>query len=528
MADTLQDEEIFYKAKQPVQRQEPTRPVTKPAKTGYERYAEPSFIPNLEANASIWGMQPKARNVQAEPVFQPQVPSISTATRKMMSLEEVEAMMRNQSRKPATPTQLPSTSQALPQATIAPQFQRQPPPEQVPQSQHQGIGYNPPGMQFQQALQPPPFPSTVQQQGQTHPLSMGRPDVPLPQAEPQMLPRPGDMPGNRQLPSQMGLQRPMPMMQAQPRGRGPNQPQPMMQMSDEERSRFMEDEARRAKRNHKIYLLSKDNGLMTPQDKNFITRIQLQQLVTATGGVDEQGPEAALAEDFYYQVYSSLRGAPRQNPDQPLSHFAQTYLHQTGGRFGNRRNGRGGDNHMRRMEQQVQRAVEAAKAKPKNKQLVIEGSLGKISFSNSKTPKPLLNLKRNDSNDARSPKAKAADTATSRKAVLQDIETLYASLLKMEDHERRMPPPPNEESSADEFQHNMEWRQTLQELNTALWTELKVMEPIIPEYVSFNRRNPPANQVARLSRTPLLPFCHTPRARNSSLEYSARLTTSNV
>ncbi len=48
------------------------------------------------------------------------------------------------------------------------------------------------------------------------------------------------------------------------------------------------------------------------------------------------------------------------------------------------------------MEQQVQRAVEAAKNKPKNKQLIIEGSLGKISFSNAKTPKPLLNIKRAD------------------------------------------------------------------------------------------------------------------------------------
>ena len=46
---------------------------------------------------------------------------------------------------------------------------------------------------------------------------------------------------------------------------------------------------------------------------------------------------------------------------------------------------------MQRMEQQIQRAVEAAKARPKARQLVVEGSLGKIAFSNSKTPRPLLN-----------------------------------------------------------------------------------------------------------------------------------------
>ena len=95
----------------------------------------------------------------------------------------------------------------------------------------------------------------------------------------------------------------------------------------------MED-AKRAKRNHKIFLLSKDNGLMTPQDKNFITRIQLQQLVTATGNPNEHGTDASISEDFYYQVHNQIRGGPRQHPGQPLSNFAQTYLFQTGGRHG--------------------------------------------------------------------------------------------------------------------------------------------------------------------------------------------------
>ena len=67
---------------------------------------------------------------------------------------------------------------------------------------------------------------------------------------------------------------------------------------------------------------------------------------------------------------------------------------------------------MQRMEQQVQRAVEAAKTKPKNKQLIIEGSLGKISFSNAKTPKPLLNIKRRDSSEGARPKKVQSDLIT--------------------------------------------------------------------------------------------------------------------
>ena len=238
----------------------------------------------------------------------------------------------------------------------------------------------------------------------------------------------------------------------------------------------MIEDAKRAKRNHKIFLMSKNNGLMTPQDKNFITRIQLQQLMTATGNVNEQDPDASLFEDFYYQVYNQIENRPRQNPHQPLSNFAQTYLFQTGSRQGamGRRNNRGGDSHVHRMQQQVQRAVEAAKAKPKGKQLVIEGSLGKISFSNAKTPKPLLNIKKHDNK-----LPQATMSSTDRKAILKNIEAVYSTLMKMEDHARRHPPLPVDEDEPSEA--IAQWRQAFQDLNQKLWFELRVLEPIMPE-----------------------------------------------
>ena len=260
-------------------------------------------------------------------------------------------------------------------------------------------------------------------------------------------------------------------------------PQQLMELSEEQRRAYLEEDAKRAKRNHKIFLLSKGNGLMTPQDKNFITRIQLQQLVSATGNSADPNLEAALTEDFYYQVYSQIRGAPRQHPTQPLGHFAQTYLFQTGGRIGgNRRNPVNGANHMQRMQQQVQRAVEAAKLKPKNKQLIIEGSLGKISFSNAKTPKPLLNIKRQEINDPRPASRLKQDdvaSASDRKTVLRNIEAVYTVLMRMEDHERQMPPPPVE-GDADAIQAHLEWRREMQKLNSRLWQDLKVLDPIVP------------------------------------------------
>jgi DNA topoisomerase 2-associated protein PAT1 len=261
-------------------------------------------------------------------------------------------------------------------------------------------------------------------------------------------------------------------------------------LSEEEKAAYLEQEMRRAKRNHKIWLLSKDNGLMTPQDKNFITRIQLQQLVSATG-IAEDGEEASLNDDFYYQVHASIRGGQRQNPSQPLNNFAQTYLYQTGSRqTGSRRHARAAENHVQRMEQQVQRAVEAAKNKPKHPQLVIAGSLGKISYSNAKTPKPLLNLKRAEDSHRHIKDKKSQSTgALDRKAVLRNIESVYSTLMKLEDHARHLPPP----DEALRAQHE-EWLATTRALNAKLWDALKVHEPIgatrlhpFIAFLSFNK-----------------------------------------
>ncbi|GAB7346798.1 hypothetical protein MBLNU459_g1896t1 [Dothideomycetes sp. NU459] len=479
-AGTLQEEQVLHYARQPSQRQPVFHQPQKPARSGYENYAKPDYIPTLEANASIWGLPPKKA---AEPQLQPQSqhhhqpqPSSSFNSRKMMSLEEVEAAMRGQGRQPSGAQNLPQQhapvyEQHIPPQSVStsgvPQILQRP---QQPLEQEQGLPI--PGATHRQ--QSPMYPTgTPEQHAPFQPTKILQPPAgPRQQQQQQPL---SDIPGEPT--GQFG------------HGRGPSysgppitQAQQMMSLPEDQRQAIMAEEAKRAKRNHKIFLLSKDNGLMTPQDKNFITRIQLQQLLTATGGVDDAGPDAQLAEDFYYQVYAQIRGAPRQHPHQPLNQFAQTYLFQTGGRYGGgRRHPRGGDNHIQRMEQQVQRAVEAAKARPKNKQLVVEGSLGKIAFSNSKTPRPLLSFKRPDS-EARLQSARGASkqsvSIAIRKATLRNIENVYGVLMQMEDHERHVPPPPTEESHPDEIQRHIEWRQRAQELNQKLWFDLKVMEPI--------------------------------------------------
>lgn len=448
-----------------------------PSKSGYERYKDPEYLRELAADESIWGGPSKK--------VDPPAAAVATPSRKMMSLEEVEAAMRANRPVSMQPPVPPTPTHAAGYHQDIAHYPQE--PETRQQYRHEAQSYPPPAqVQILQRSQPivstPPAPPPAQ------PIATVLPPLPtsqfqLPQAPVQILQNPDRQQG--QQPMQSG-QPPLNSHQGHgptmnQGGRGPiiTHPNQLAGLTEEQRNAFLQEDAKRAKRNHKIAMLSKDNGIMTPQDKNFITRIQLQQLVTATGGLNDAGIDSALAEDFYYQVHNQIRGGPRQNPNQPLSNFAQTYLYQTGGRHNNmRRHGRGGDNHVQRMEQQVQRAVEAAKNKPKNKQLVIEGSLGKISFSNAKTPKPLLNIKRNDTESTNIRKAQVI-TGDDRKTVLRSIENVYATLMLMEDHDRTMPPPPIQDDINPELVGlHMDWQARADQLNSQLWHNLKVHEPV--------------------------------------------------
>ncbi|PHH64393.1 hypothetical protein CDD81_4614 [Ophiocordyceps australis] len=452
-----------------------------PARTGYEKYRSAEPIPELHVDQSIWGIAPQksttiAPHLPAQPAQQP-------AGKRMMSLEEVEAAMQTEAKKFAQvlpePANYTSTHVTYPAG--------QPPSVLQHQSQHQ---------------QQPHAEGPVQT-SHGHPITI----LQRPQSMQSKQPAGGSKHANSAAQHQQQRQhqtpaQPMQILQnpkrlsgdasrtgihghhssrSQGSVSGPSQPH-LVQMSDQERAALLDQETKRAKRNHKIWVLSKDNGLMTPQDKNFITRIQLQQLVSATGNPAEMGNDTAVSEDFYYQVYSHIRAGQRHNPSQPLSNFAQTYLFQTGTRHGGmRRHGRPAENHMQRMEQQVQRAVEAAKNKPKNPQLVIAGSLGKIAFSNSKTPKPLLNIKRTESETARpSSSRKSPETAKGldRKRILRNIERVYDTLMGIEDHIRHMPPPLNGPPDSDLENKHREWALAIEAYNAKLWEELKVHEPI--------------------------------------------------
>ncbi|KAI0020217.1 topoisomerase II-associated protein PAT1 [Xylariomycetidae sp. FL0641] len=470
----------------------------KPVRSGYEKYQQPEPVTELRVDESIWGVAPKKTATPAASTPQPMGPP--AAGKKMMSLEEVEAAMRAQPKAPA-PAPAPAQSQFHPRTTVP-----EPQPPLQPQSYPRHDLHDPrqQPVDFSQGAQgqgiPHGHPITILQRPvskQTPHTTPGGPNPLYQQHQAphhvptQILQNPNRLSGEA---ARMGMPTHPSNWQhhASPRQQVPMMPYPAeaAKVGKGQQDTPLEKEARRAKDN---YERSKDNDLMTPQDKSFITRIQLQQLVSAIGA-NENGSDSALEEDFYYHVLSSLRASQGTNPSQPLTNFAQTYLFQTGTRHGGmRRHGRGPENyvqHMQKMEQQVQRAVEAAKNKPKNKQLVIEGSLGKISFSNAKTPKPLLNIKRADSSSdaARPTSAHRQNTASKvadKKATLRDIESVYMTLMKMEDLRRGMPPPPaaNEQPSAELIEKHAEYRLLVQQL----WSALKVHEPADKAQQSINK-----------------------------------------
>lgn len=515
VAHAIDEEHVLFNRQQPATRAAPPpQPAAHhaPASTSYNNYAPAASSStyqtgyeqyrDLQPDADLWGTAISKKHAPAQPAqSQPQAPA--AGGRKVMSLEEVEAQMRAQAQaKKAT---------AAPSPAPPPQAQQQYDPDfqYPPQGQVQHHGHLEQPRPHDQAYHPGQgHPVTILQRPQSkqahvpHPVQAPYQPVqqqahqraqPAPAGLPtQILQNPNRLSGDaarvgihsHPTPPAMGGHPGHPGQSAhRPQGSFSRQapvPAQVSQMSEEEKAAYMEQEAKRAKRNHKIFLMSRDNGIMTPSDKNFITRIQLQQLVSATGNPNEHGTDESLVEDFYYQVHNQIQGGHRQHPSQPLNNFAQTYLFQTGSRFGGmRRNHRGPENHFQRMEQQVQRAVEAAKNKPKNKQLVIEGSLGKISFSNAKTPKPLLNIKRNDSAGVPNRPASSQGhihptTGRDKKAELRSIESVYSTLMQMEDHDRNTPPPPANDADIEGIDRFTAWNSVAQGLNKKLWKALRV------------------------------------------------------
>lgn len=137
-------------------------------------------------------------------------------------------------------------------------------------------------------------------------------------------------------------------------------------------------------RQAKVDKILRHSGVMTPRDKDFITRYQLSQIVT----------EDPYNEDFYFQVYKIIqRGGIVGESNKGL--IARAYLEHSGHRLGGRY--KRADVALQRMQSQVEKAVTVAKERPQKNRENLDsakgGVLGKISSAkNSKAPRRQLQI----------------------------------------------------------------------------------------------------------------------------------------
>ncbi|KAH9479583.1 DNA topoisomerase 2-associated protein pat1 [Psilocybe cubensis] len=262
-------------------------------------------------------------------------------------------------------------------------------------------------------------------------------------------------------------------------------------------------EEKRRRKAAKIAHMSRYNDLMTQSDKDFITRIQVSQLVT-------QDP---YADDFYAQVYGAIMRSRMglQSQDERVLKFG------SGGGIGLGLSSKGGNRRpsaMQRMEQQVERIVSNARKREEEKGLYavhsLQGALGKTSGRSYKAaPRQLLQVdagagasptlshatanlhisKSTVHNEGAAKEAAklgrealglAAEAQTddlvkkeplTHRKVLVILEELYDVVLRVEQLRRDQPSPEDVEAS-------QEWKKEYDELVDKLWDELRVMVPL--------------------------------------------------
>ncbi|EJU03555.1 hypothetical protein DACRYDRAFT_114933 [Dacryopinax primogenitus] len=256
-------------------------------------------------------------------------------------------------------------------------------------------------------------------------------------------------------------------------------PEQIIELSVEKRAALMRDaqekikaterlEAKRRRKAEKLAHMSRRNELMSQGDKDFITRIQVSQLVT----------EDPYADDFYAQVFGAIvRSRMGQSGGgEAVIKFGDVGVGMGIGRGAGRR-----EKAMERMRQQVEKLVQHAKNREKEKDTDQEKhirALGKLTSRTSKVaPRPLLQVRdimgsppitppsdRNRGTDRKS--------AMSHRDILLRIEKLYDIVLQLEQKRREEP------HGEEQEPQKQEWEMEYAALVKHVWTELHVMDPL--------------------------------------------------
>ncbi|SCV68000.1 BQ2448_121 [Microbotryum intermedium] len=284
--------------------------------------------------------------------------------------------------------------------------------------------------------------------------------------------------------------------------------------------------------------LAKHNNLMSNSDKDFITRIQVSQLVT----------DDPYADDFYFHIMAAIKMSRHQAalaagaapssvpfPSLGMGPGGPGGRHGPGPNANNNRRPTRRENAMNRMAQNVQRLVDSAKQRNKSGQLSLDGALGKIALRTRSAPRQMLQVKpeaagANGSTKKVSAEDKHSTPSTgshlleglvtqssdatkaasvddgkplSHRSVLAILEKVYDAVLDLEQlrriqrqllgaaaaakdhHASALAANVSEEVQTNLEQHVVEsqravddWTEKYDQLVKKLWTELRVMEPL--------------------------------------------------
>ncbi|KAI8095121.1 topoisomerase II-associated protein PAT1-domain-containing protein [Gilbertella persicaria] len=258
---------------------------------------------------------------------------------------------------------------------------------------------------------------------------------------------------------------PPPQQQPQQPFGYPTQPDPMQLLAMKQQQELKEQQlsmARELKR-RELHRKSQYDGLMTQHDKDVVNRIQLSQLASGD----------PYADDFYYQVYTTLR----QRPGMPLQ--TNIPLNNATNEPGRTGRGRREENMMQRMQQQLQRIVNDAKRRPKQTQVSLEGALGKITSLTVRNPRQVLQVpSATNNNEPHMPKTETSPThpksftAYDRRQVLKITEDMYTIVLEIEEM-RRQGVPKDEENEKDAMEaFNQKYAAKVEKL----WKTLRLTE----------------------------------------------------
>ncbi|EFP78101.2 uncharacterized protein PGTG_04057 [Puccinia graminis f. sp. tritici CRL 75-36-700-3] len=291
---------------------------------------------------------------------------------------------------------------------------------------------------------------------------------------------------------------------------------PVEELRSAAEARIQEQERREALRRRKaakIAEMSKYNNLMSQGDKDFITRIQVSQLVNPSHGQVGFDP---YADDFYFHVYSAIRASrmAAQHQFHTANAGRRTHTASSDERISQDYDGVGGfepvrnsrtverrltrrDHAMIRMAQNVQRIIDHAKERPKMSQVSLEGALGKISLRTRSAPRQMLQVQPTSSDDLTTaaggenhPGALAGSLpnttpigagqpAMRHRQILMSLERLYSTVLEVEQLRRTQPNVQLSGFDMEEANSQLEeWEAQYESQKEKIWKQLRVLDPL--------------------------------------------------